>query len=62
MILMLFINDTNYNKKAYFLSLCYIEYIMDLEQLQLESDKDLKINDTELDLESLKTLNYTTNI
>ncbi len=28
---------------------------MDLEQLQLESDKDLKINDTELDLESLKT-------
>ena len=29
---------------------------MDLEQLQLEKlDKDLKINDTELDLESLKT-------
>ena len=28
---------------------------MDLEQLQLEGDKDLKINDTELDLESLKT-------
>ena len=28
---------------------------MDLEQLQLEVDKDLKINDTELDLESLKT-------
>ena len=28
---------------------------MDLEQLQLEADKDLKINDTELDLESLKT-------
>ena len=28
---------------------------MDLEQLQLEADKDLKINDLELDLESLKT-------
>ena len=28
---------------------------MDLEQLQIEGDKDLKINDTELDLESLKT-------
>ena len=28
---------------------------MDLEQLQLQADKDLKINDTELDLESLKT-------
>lgn len=28
---------------------------MDLEQLQLEVDKDLKINDLELDLESLKT-------
>ena len=28
---------------------------MDLEQLQIEADKDLKINDTELDLESLKT-------
>ena len=30
---------------------------MNLEQLQLEEDfdKDLKINDTELDLESLKT-------
>jgi hypothetical protein len=28
---------------------------MDLEQLQLEADKDLKINDNELDLESLKT-------
>ena len=28
---------------------------MDLEQLQLEADKDLKINDIELDLESLKT-------
>ena len=28
---------------------------MDLEQLPLEADKDLKINDTELDLESLKT-------
>ena len=28
---------------------------MDLEQLQNEADKDLKINDTELDLESLKT-------
>tara|TARA_B100001057_G_scaffold50263_2_gene44777 strand:- start:5749 stop:6177 length:429 start_codon:yes stop_codon:yes gene_type:complete len=28
---------------------------MDIEQLQTEADKDLKINDTELDLESLKT-------
>jgi len=28
---------------------------MDLEQLQESVDKDLKINDTELDLESLKT-------
>ena len=28
---------------------------MTLEELQLEADKDLKINDTELDLESLKT-------
>lgn len=28
---------------------------MDLEQIQLDADKDLKINDTELDLESLKT-------
>jgi hypothetical protein len=28
---------------------------MDLEQLQTEADKDLKINDLELDLESLKT-------
>jgi len=28
---------------------------MDLEQLQEQVDKDLKINDTELDLESLKT-------
>jgi hypothetical protein len=28
---------------------------MDLEQLQIEADKDLKINDIELDLESLKT-------
>jgi len=28
---------------------------MDLEQLQTETDKDLKINDLELDLESLKT-------
>jgi hypothetical protein len=28
---------------------------MDLEQLQQLVDKDLKINDTELDLESLKT-------
>ena len=28
---------------------------MDLEQLQEQADKDLKINDTELDLESLKT-------
>jgi len=28
---------------------------MDLEQLQEIADKDLKINDTELDLESLKT-------
>jgi hypothetical protein len=32
---------------------------MDLEQLQLEADKDLKINDTELDLESLKTSTIT---
>ena len=30
-------------------------YIMDLEKLQELADKDLKINDTELDLESLKT-------
>lgn len=28
---------------------------MDLEQLQTEADKDLKINDLELDIESLKT-------
>tara|TARA_B100000900_G_scaffold415392_1_gene445120 strand:+ start:1177 stop:1605 length:429 start_codon:yes stop_codon:yes gene_type:complete len=28
---------------------------MDLEQLQEQAEKDLKINDTELDLESLKT-------
>ena len=28
---------------------------MDLEKLQELADKDLKINDTELDLESLKT-------
>ena len=28
---------------------------MDLEKLQEQADKDLKINDTELDLESLKT-------
>ena len=28
---------------------------MDIEQLQEQADKDLKINDTELDLESLKT-------
>ena len=28
---------------------------MDLEQLQDLAEKDLKINDTELDLESLKT-------
>ena len=28
---------------------------MDLETLQEQVDKDLKINDTELDLESLKT-------
>jgi predicted transglutaminase-like protease len=28
---------------------------MTLEELQLQADKDLKINDTELDLESLKT-------
>ena len=28
---------------------------MDLEQLQIEADKDLKINDIELDIESLKT-------
>jgi len=30
-------------------------YIMDLEKLQEQADKDLKINDSELDLESLKT-------
>ena len=30
-------------------------YIMDLEKLQEMADKDLAINDTELDLESLKT-------
>ena len=35
---------------------------MTLEELQNLIDKDLKINDTELDLESLKTFNYTTNI
>ena len=29
---------------------------MDLEQLQTEADKDLKINDIELDIESLKRL------
>ena len=28
---------------------------MDLEQLQEQADKDLKINDSELDLESIKT-------
>ena len=28
---------------------------MDLEKLQEQADSDLKINDTELDLESLKT-------
>jgi len=28
---------------------------MDIEKLQEEADKDLKINDTELDIESLKT-------
>ena len=28
---------------------------MDLEQLQNETDKDLNINDIELDLETLKT-------
>ena len=28
---------------------------MDLEKLQQQADTDLKINDTELDLESLKT-------
>ena len=28
---------------------------MTLEELQIQADKDLKINDTELDLESLKT-------
>ena len=39
----------------FLVSLCYIEYIMDLEQLQELAEKDLKINDTELDLESLKT-------
>ena len=34
----------------------------DLEKLQELGDSDLKINDTELDLESLKLHNYTTNI
>ena len=33
----------------------YYGDIMDLEQLQDLADKKLKINDTELDLESLKT-------
>ena len=33
----------------------YYGVIMDLEQLQDLADKKLKINDTELDLESLKT-------
>ena len=28
---------------------------MNLEELQLQADKDLKINDVELDIESLKT-------
>jgi len=28
---------------------------MTLEELQIQAEKDLKINDTELDLESLKT-------
>ena len=35
---------------------------MDLEKLQEQVDKDLKLNEAELDLESLKTHNYTTNI
>ena len=35
---------------------------MTLEELQNLADKDLKINDTELDLESLKTLQLQTNI
>ena len=35
---------------------------MTLEELQEQVDKGLKINDTELDLESLKTLSYTTSI
>ena len=35
---------------------------MDLETLQEQADKDLKINDTELDLECLKLLNYITSI
>ena len=35
---------------------------MDLEKLQELADKDLKINDTELDLESLKTTSITQQI
>ena len=35
---------------------------MDLEKLQELNDSDLKINDTELDLESLKTSVHITNI
>ena len=32
-----------------------MEYIMDLNELQNEVDRDLKIDDTELDLESIRT-------
>ena len=32
-----------------------MEYIMDLNELQNEIDRDLKIDDTELDLESIRT-------
>ena len=35
---------------------------MDLEQLQTEADKDLKINDIELDIESLKTPQFYLNL
>ena len=35
---------------------------MDLEKLQEQADSDLKINDTELDLESLKTPQLTQQI
>ena len=35
---------------------------MTLEELQVHADKDLKINDTELDLESLKNTSITQSI